>query len=59
MPNDAESVRTRETVVLELAVLRDLLEISNPDTGGSAAAGHRHSCPAHSGTDQALGTGPA
>ena len=25
MPNDAESVRIRETVVLELAVLRDLL----------------------------------
>jgi hypothetical protein len=29
MPNDAESVRVRETVVLELAVLRDLLRSVN------------------------------
>ncbi len=29
MPNDAESARTRETVVLELAALRDLLRSVN------------------------------
>jgi hypothetical protein len=30
MPNDSESVRARETVMLELAVLRDLLRSVNP-----------------------------